>query len=86
MIEINGHRLYDYDDIDNMIIKLEEADKELKEKVVNYVKETETGMDRRPLLNVVTNPSNCCAEYFERFDSDVAEKFIWIMEKFQLAY
>ena len=86
MIEINGHRLYDDDDIDNMLDRIHEADKELKEKVVEYVKETETGIDRRPLLDVVSNPSECCAEYFDRFDSDVVEKFIRIMEKFQLAY
>ena len=86
MIEINGHRLYDCDDIDNMLIRLDEAGKELKQKVIDYVKETETGIDRRPLLNVVTNPSDCYAEYFDRFDSDVGEKFIRIMEKFNLVY
>ena len=86
MIMINGHKLYEYQDIYNMLDRLCEVDKSVREKILKYVKETETGMDRRPLLNVVTNPSDCYAEYFDRFDSDVGEKFIRIMEKFNLAY
>ena len=86
MTEINGHRFYDNDDIENMLNNLDEADKELQEKVINYVKETETGMDKKPLLDVVSNPSDYYAEDFDRFDSAVAEKFIKIMEKFNLIY
>lgn len=86
MREINGHRIYYNEDIEEMLVRLAHVDNARKEKVIEYVKATETGMDRKPLLSVVSDPSRCCAEYFDRFDSDVAEKFIKIMEKFNLAF
>ena len=86
MREINGHRIYYNEDIEEMLVRLDNVDNARKEEVIEYVKATETGMDRTPLLAVVNDPSRCCAEYFDRFDSAVADKFIWIMEKFNLAY
>lgn len=86
MIEINGHRLYDNDDIYSMLDRLYEADKELKGKIIQYVKETEKGMDRTPLLNILNDSLEYNIDYLESLDSAVTEKFIDLMEKFQLAY
>lgn len=85
MREINGHKLYEYEDIYNMLDRLYEVDKSVREKILNYVKETETGIDRRPMINIVSDPLEYHIDYLESLDSDVTEKFIILMEKFNLA-
>ena len=86
MREINGHRIYEYEDIYNMLDRLYEVDESVREKILNYVKETETGIDRRPMINIVSDPLEYHIDYLESLDSDVTEKFIILMEKFNLAY
>ena len=85
MIMINGHKLYEYQDIYNMLDRLCEVDKSVREKILKYVKETETGIDRRPMLKIVSDPLEYNIDYLESLDSDVTEKFIVLMEKFNLA-
>ena len=85
MIFINGHKLYEYQDIYNMLDRLYEVDKATREKILNYVKETEIGIDRVPMLNIVRDPLEYHIDYLNRLDSAVTDKFIILMEKFGLA-
>lgn len=85
MILINGHKLYEYQDIYNMLDRLYEVDKATREKILNYVKETEIGIDRVPMLNIVRDPLEYHIDYLNRLDSAVTDKFIILMEKFNLA-
>ena len=84
MIFINGHKLYEYQDIYNMLDRLYEVDKATREKILNYVKETEIGIDRVPMLNIVRDPLEYHIDYLNRLDSAVTDKFIILMEKFGL--
>ena len=79
---INGHRFYDEQDMEIMMETLYRADRRLKEQIYDYVACNEYGMDRAPLLNIISDPMEYNVEYLYSLDSAVVEKFICIMELF----
>lgn len=81
---INGQAFYDEQDIYRMFNNLCCIDIGVRQQLYNYVSCNEYGMDREPLLNIVSNPLEYNIDYLYRFDSDVTEKFIRYMEVFGL--
>ena len=85
MTEIRGQRIYDETDIYNMLEKLNQQDKVTRKQIAEYVKQTEEGIDKIPLLNIISNLMEYNLDYLARLDSAVTDKFIDLMENFQLA-
>ncbi len=83
---INGYRYYNNEDVYNMLERLEKAEPELRVSILNYVEETEIGIDRAVMLNIVSEPLEYNVDYLDSLDSAVTEKFIYLMEQFNLAY
>ena len=83
---INGYRYYNNEDVYNMLERLEKAEPELRVLILNYVEETEIGIDRAVMLNIVSEPLEYNVDYLDSLDSAVTEKFIYLMEQFNLAY
>ena len=85
MTEIREQRIYDETDIYNMLGKLNQQDKVTRKQIAEYVKQTEKGIDKIPLLNIISNSMEYNLDYLARLDSAVTDKFIDLMENFQLA-
>ena len=81
---INGHRFYDEQDIYIMLEKLYMLDGSLREQIYQYVAYYEHGIDRIPLLNIISNPMEYNIDYLYSLDSAVTDKFIMLMEEFGL--
>ena len=81
---IKGQVFYDEQDIYRMFNNLYCVDMGLKQQIYNYVSCNEHGMDRMPLLNIVSDPLEYNIDYLYSLDSEVTEKFIRYMEVFGL--
>lgn len=84
MMIINGHTYYDSDDVYRMLENLYNVDICFKEQIYAYVFENEIGIDRIPLLNIISDPLEYNMDYLYNLDSEVTEKFIRYMETFGL--
>lgn len=85
MTIINGHVLYDSEDIYNMLDTLVEIDSEKRNEIIEYIKYGDYGIDTRALINIVSDPLEYNVDYMDALDSDVSERFIEIMEHFGIA-
>ena len=85
MTIINGHALYNSEDISNMLLILEIIDTEKREQIIDYIKNGGYGIDTRALMNIVRNPLKYNLDYMDALDSDVSESFIKIMKHFRIA-
>lgn len=79
---INGHILYDDNDIYRALRNLAVADEELINRICLFVQNGGYGIETIPLLNIVTDPDEFSIDYMMSLDSDVTEKFINIMQVF----
>ena len=79
---INGHILYDDNDIYRALNNLAEADERVINEICLFIQNVGYGIDAIPLLNIVTDPYEYSVDYMMSLDSDVAEEFIKIMQVF----
>lgn len=76
---INGHVLYDDNDIYRALNNLGVADERVINEICLFIQNVGYGIDAIPLLNIVTDPYEFSVDYMMSLDSDVAEEFIKIM-------
>lgn len=81
---INGHMLYDDNDIYRALNRLAEADEGLINQICVFIQNCGYGIDAIPLHNIVTEPYEYSIDYMMSLDSDVTEEFIKIMQVFGL--
>lgn len=79
---INGHILYDDNDICRALSNLAVADERVINEICLFIQNVGYGMDTIPLLNIVTDPYEYSVDYMMSLDSDVTEEFIKIMQVF----
>ena len=82
---INGHRLYEEQDIEDMLDRLSYASPGQRELIKRAIIHGNYGMDTRALLNVVDDPLEFNIDYLYSLDSDVTEELIGHMERFGYA-
>jgi len=81
---INGQTFYDEQDIYRMFNNLCCIDMGVRARLCDFVYHNENGIDREPLLNIVSEPLEYNIDYLYSLDSEVTEKFIRYMEVFGL--
>ena len=81
---MNGHRYYENKDMEKMFKTLESIEETTREQIEEYIMSGGKDMDRNNLLNIFRNPTFYDMDYLDSLDSAVADKFIRIMEKFNL--
>ena len=79
---INGHILYDDNDIYRALNNLGVADERVINEICLFIQNVGYGIDAIPLLNIVTDPYEFSVDYMMSLDSDVTEEFIKIMQVF----
>ena len=82
-----NHRLYNEQDIEEMLFRLSKMNIWEKSDMLGYVEHIDNTLgDRTALINIISDPLEYNIDYMYHFDSDVIEQFIRIMEMFGVAY
>lgn len=84
MQNINGHNLYDEQDIITMLYRLSFITKSYRDYMKSSIVHGGYGIDTSALLNIITDPVEYNIDYLYSLDSAVTEEFINIMEKYGL--
>ena len=85
MYNINGHKLYDEQDIIAMLYRLSFITESYRDYIKRSIVHGGYGIDTSALLNIITDPVEYNIDYLYSLDSAVTEEFINIMEKYGLA-